>query len=190
MAAYCNTMLQGDRCTDSQCPYRHDLVRCEPCGRSLPASALKQHQKGKDHLRNVTSSHRSANSGTPRQPPCPPSQPSSSSRPQFTPRADASPIPRDDAFADATNVDPRVSVSGEDVFDFVAEGTGTMAHPIFPPISHTILIENTSSSSNLSVQSMKLVPSPNPWCESSGDRIQSLMFRLVALLHLYLARRC
>jgi hypothetical protein len=180
----------GGECTDSRCPYRHDILRCEPCGRSLPAPLLKRHQKGKDHLRNVASNP-PTNPGTPR--PHPPAQPSSSNHPQFTLRADApeSPISRDDSGTFTTNANPRLSVSGgEGVHDFVTEGTGTIANPTFPPINQTILVENTSSSSNLSVQSMKLVPSPSPWCESFGDRIQFLTLLLVAFLRAYLARRC
>jgi len=191
MTVYCNTTLQGEKCTNSRCPYRHDILRCEPCGRSLPVALLKRHQKGKDHLRNVTS-NRPTNPGTPRQPPHHPSQPSSSNHPQSTPRADASesPISRDDSDTFTTNANPRVSVSGgEGVLDFVTEGTGTVANPTFPPINQ-ILVENTSSSSNLSVQPMKLVPSPSPWCESFGDRIQFLTLLLAAFLRVYLARRC
>lgn len=191
MAAYCNTTLQGEECMDSRCPYRHDILRCEPCGRSLPAPLLKRHQKGKDHLRNVASD-RPTNPGTPRQPPHPPPQPSSSNHPQYTPRADASelPISRDESDAFTTDANPRVSVSGgEGVLDFISEGTGTVANPTFPPINQIILVENTSSSSNLSVQSMKLVPSPSPWCESFGDRIRFLTSLLAASLRTYLERR-
>lgn len=191
MTAYCSTTLQGEICTNSRCPHRHDIVRCEPCGRSLPSALLKKHQKGKDHLRNVASNP--TNPGTPRQPSHPPSQSSSSSNhPQSTPRADASETPLflDDSDTFTTNANPRVSVSGEGVLNFVTEGTGTVANPTFPPINQTILVENTSSSSNLSVQSMKLVPSPSPWCESFGSRIQFLTFIFAALLRVYLARRC
>jgi hypothetical protein len=61
------------------------------------------------------------------------------------------------------NVDPRVTVSDEDGLDFVAEGTGTAANPKFPSFSRTIVIKKTDLVSNLTVQSMKLTPSPNPW---------------------------
>ena len=81
------------------------------------------------------------------------------------------------------------TVSHEDGLDFVAEGTGSAANHSFPPISHTISIENTSSLSSLSVKSMKLEPSPSPWCEWSGDCMQFLMFLLTAFLLLCLERQ-
>ena len=65
------------------------------------------------------------------------------------------------------DADPRVTVSDEGGLDFVAEGVG--AEPtLFPSISHTILVEKTNVPSGLAVQSMKLIPSPNPWCDWSG----------------------
>ena len=153
----------GDKCTDSRCPYRHDTLRCEPCARSLPASSLQQHQKGKEHLRNVASEATrmawvATKPGTPQRPP--PPQPSNR---QFTPRENTSPL-----FGVHTSIadaDPRVSVSGGGVLDFVAEGTGTEEDPSFPVISHTILIEKTKVLSSLSVKSVTLTPSPSPWCE-------------------------
>jgi hypothetical protein len=54
-------------------------------------------------------------------------------------------------------------VSDEGGVDFVAEGIGTADNISFPAIKHTIRIEKTNVMSSLSVQSMKLIPSPNPW---------------------------
>jgi hypothetical protein len=56
-------------------------------------------------------------------------------------------------------------VSDKGGLNFVAEGTGTTDGPSFPSISLTILVEKTNVQSSLTVQSMKLTPSPNPWCE-------------------------
>jgi len=183
MAAYCTTALQGDECTDSRCPYRHDVLRCEPCGRSLPASSLQQHQKGKEHLRNVAS-NRPTKPGTPQRPP--PPQPSNR---QFTPREnDTSPL--SEVNTSITDVDPRVTVSGGGVLDFVAEGTGTEENPSFPAINHTILLEKTKVLSSLSVQSMALTPSPSPWCEWFSSLYSKISrFLTAASSRPYLARR-
>jgi hypothetical protein len=170
MAAYCNTTLQGDKCTDSRCPYRHDILGCEPCGCSLPAPLLKQHQKGKEHLRNVASS-RHTKSGTPQQPPSAQSQPSSSGR-LFTPPADTPPISGDNT-SSPTNADPRATVSDEGGLDFVAEGTGAAENILFPTISHVISVEKTEASSSLSVRSITLTPSPSSWCECFDHFIQN-----------------
>jgi hypothetical protein len=170
MAAYCITTLQGDKCTDSRCPYRHDILDCEPCRCSLPAPLLKQHQKGKGHLRNVAS-NRHTKPGTPQQPSPAPSQ-SSSSRSLFTPPADTPPISGDET-PPPTNADPRATVSDEGGLDFVAEGTGTAENISFPTISHVISVEKTEVSSSLYVRSIILTPSPSPWCECFDHLIQN-----------------
>ena len=95
------------------------------------------------------------NPGTHQQPP--PSQSSSS-----TPSGGNTPI---------TNADPRVTVSGERILDFVAEGTGTAEDPSFPAVSHTITIEKTNVLSGLSLQDITLTPSPSPWCEWSSHTV-------------------
>ena len=160
MAAYCATTLQGDKCTDSRCPYRHDILRCEPCGRSVPASSFQQHQKGKEHLRNVASNRPTKPGTPPSQRPPPGAQPSNR---QLTPRENTP--PPSEVKTLITDADPRVTLSGGGVLDFVAEGTGTEGDSSFPDIRHTVLIEKTKLSSSLSVQSIALVPSPSPWCE-------------------------
>jgi len=165
---YCATTLQGEICIDSRCQYRHDIVRCDPCSRSFPASLLNQHQSGRLHLENVAS----GSSPNPR-----PFQHSSLSRP-----SPPNPSPRLTSLESWDNLkllipdeEPqRVTVSHEDGLDFVVEGNGTVANPVFPPVSHTILVENTSTLSRLSMQSMKLAPSQGPWCESSSDCIRFL----------------
>jgi hypothetical protein len=153
MVAYCATKLQGAKCVDSRCQYSHDIVHCKPCGRSFPASLLPLHQNNEQHLRSVASNGHPKTS-TPRslsQSPLP-APSSSTSRPSGgnTPTIDEG---------------PRVTVSDEGGLVFVAEGMETADGPSFSSISHTILIEKTNVLSSLAVQSMKLTPSPNPWCE-------------------------
>ena len=187
MAAYCATTLQGDKCTDSRCPYRHDILRCEPCGRSLPAPSLQHHQKGKEHLRNVAS-NRPTKPGTPPSQRRPPQGAQPSNR-QFTPRENTPPPPSEVKTLIA-DVDPRVTVSGGGVLDFVAEGTGTEGNASFPDIRHTVLIEKTKLSSSLSVQSIALVPSPSPWCEWLSSLYSKISHFLIAVSSRpYLERR-
>lgn len=166
---YCATTLQGEICLDSRCQYRHDIVRCDPCGRSFPASLLNQHQSGRLHLENIAS----VSSPNPR-----PFQHSCLSQP-----SPPNPSPRLTSLESQDNLKPlipdeepqeRVTVSHEGGLDFVVEGKGTVANLVFPPVSHTILVENNSPLSRLSMQSMKLAPSQSPWCESSSDCIQFL----------------
>jgi hypothetical protein len=76
-------------------------------------------------------------------------------------------------------------VSHENGLDFVAEGTEDATDLSFPSISRTISIENTSSSSDVSVKSMKLTPSLSPWCEWSGDRIRFLIFAFWQLFRIF-----
>ena len=156
---YCSTTLQGEACSDSRCQYRHDVVRCEPCGRSFPTPLLNQHQSSNSHLLNVASNGSTDLSTSLRPSPSQPATPN----PQFTrPQPSAPPATaRGSSSISATNL--LVSVSHEDGLDFVAAGTGTVADPTFPSINHTISIETTSMLCNISVQSMKLIPSPSPW---------------------------
>jgi hypothetical protein len=168
---YCATTLRGDTCVDSRCQYRHDTVRCKPCGLSLPASLLDKHRTGKLHLRNVALDG-STDPSTPQQP-----RPSLPATPTpVLPLRSISPLSRGSSITPA--VDLPVTVSHEGGLDFVAQGTGTVADHSFPSINHTISIGNTSLSSNLSVQSMKLAPSPSlsPWCEWFDICIQLLIF--------------
>ncbi len=156
MVAYCATTLQGATCVNSRCPYNHDVFRCEPCGRSFPASLLVQHQSAQQHLRNVA-----ANVSTvPSTPRSPLSQ---------SPFSDLLSAPIANTYRpserNTPDVDPRVTVSDEVGLDFIVDGTGS-PYPSFRSISHTIVIEKSDVMSSLTVQSMKLTPSPNPWCGS------------------------
>ena len=181
---FCATTLQGDPCVNSRCQYRHDVVRCEPCGRSYPASLLSQHQSGKLHQENV------ASEGSTDQYATPPSRPSrpTTPNPEPTPPSRRSPLVSGGS-PSRPAADLPITMSHEDGLDFVAEGTGSAADRSFPSISHTISIENTSSLSDLSVKAMKLEPSPSPWCEWFGERVQFLTFLLAAFLLPCLERR-
>ena len=179
---YCAATLQGEICIDSRCQYRHDIVRCEPCGRSFPASLLHQHQSGRHHLENVTSD----SFPNPRSFQHPYLSQLSSPNPR--PQARIPEITSQESgdnlkplVPDHPDEDPqeRVTVSHKDGLDFVIEGNEAEENPVFPPLSHIIMVENTSSLSNLSMQSMKLrrlVPSQSPWYEWFGDYIQFLTF--------------
>jgi hypothetical protein len=160
MVAYCATTLQGGTCVNSRCSYNHDVFHCEPCGRSFPASLLVQHQSARLHLRNV-SANGSPVPSTPRSPPL-----SQSPFSDLLSAPLASGYRPSERNTPATDVDPRVAVSDEGGLDFVVEGTGSADNPSFRSISHSIVIEKTDVVSSLIVPSMKLRPSPNPWCES------------------------
>lgn len=161
MPAYCATELQGAKCTDDRCQYRHDIIRCEPCGRSFPASLLNQHESGKLHFWTVHYSNGpSTNSGTPAQHSPSGSSPSS---PQTTPsQTILSPSLGDPS---TTVPDPRVIVSAERGLDFMVEGMETAGSPSFPVTSGIITIEKTTVVSSLSVESMTVESSPARWCE-------------------------
>ncbi|KAH9988788.1 hypothetical protein BJV74DRAFT_459911 [Russula compacta] len=157
-AAYCTATLQGDTCTDHRCPYRHDVLRCEPCGRSFPSSLLSQHESGSSHLRNIAANG-ATNPKTSQQPL--PSQRAAPS-PQPTQLKSASPQSGNDSPILVIAPLGRIMVSHEDGLDFDVLGTGTPADPSFLSISHTILIEGVNMLSSLTVQSMTLSPSPSP----------------------------
>jgi hypothetical protein len=89
----------------------------------------------------------------------------------------------------ALDVGPRVTTSHEGGLDFVAKGVRITGAPSFPSISHTIRLETTKVQSSLTVRSMDLIPSPNPWCEWFGYPIQILIFLLAALLRVYSEKR-
>ena len=180
---YCASTLQGETCANSRCQYRHDVVHCEPCGRSFPASLLDQHKSGRLH-RGKVASNGSTNLDT--------SQHARSSQsvplnPESIPPHRSSSLSGEGGSIPAAGL--LITVSHEDGLDFVAEGTGSATDHSFPSIGHTISIENTSSKSNLFVKSMKLAASPNQWCEWSGDRIQFLMFLPTAFVLLCLESR-
>ena len=179
---YCATTLQGDPCANSRCQYLHDVVHCEPCGRSYPASLFSQHQNGKLHQEKAASKDPTHQNTT--QTSCP-SQPTTPN-PEPTPLSRSSPLVSGGS-PSTPAADLPITMSHEDGLDFVAEGTRSAADRSFPSIN--ISIENTSSLHNISVKSMKLEPSPSPWCEWSGDRIQFLTFLLTAFLPLYLESR-
>jgi len=166
--AYCSTTLMGCKCTDSRCQYRHDVSRCEPCGRSFPAPLLKQHQSGKQHLSNVAANGPSTNPGTPQYSP----SPSASLSPQPAPPQTTSPPSLGNTFAIVQAEDPRVIVSGQSGLDFIAEEIATAAYrdPSFPVVRHNISIKKGTMTSSLSVQSMTLAPSPSRSCECSPDQ--------------------
>ena len=168
MPAYCITTLQGNKCTDIRCLYRHDILRCEPCGRSFPAPLLHQHESGSFHLRIIA--NRAINGPT--NPvastsqhlrPSPP-QPASPS-PQPAPPKSVSPQSGRDSSILVPDPLGRVIVSRENGLDFEVVGVGTAADPSFDPRCDIILIEKTGVMSSLSMQSMTLTPSPSPWCE-------------------------
>jgi hypothetical protein len=179
--AYCATTLQGDTCVDIRCQYRHDTVRCEPCGRSFPASMFDQHRNGRSHLQNVASNGQTDQDTS--QHPCP-SQPGSPTL-QPPPLKNISSLSTRTSSPSILAVDLPVTVSHEDGLDFVAEGTEDAADLSFPSISRTISIENTSLSSDVSVKSMKLTPSLSPWCEWSGDSIHFLIFVFWQLFRIF-----
>jgi hypothetical protein len=173
VGSICSTALRGGTCTDSSCSMRHDLIRCEPCNRSILSTSLQEHRSGKQHLRNVASSGAR---------PSPPSQTASTSL--STPPANTSPpvggIPIHDT-------DPRVNVSGEGGLDFTVEGSGTSATPLFSSTNHKISIEKTNVSSNLSLQSITLRPSLGSWCELFGQAIHNSHKLSIVSLRLWLA---
>ena len=176
MPPYCATELQGYKCTDNQCQYRHDILRCELCGRSFPAPLLNQHENGKLHLSNVylsglLSDHTTDidSWGTAQSPP---SQ-STSRSPQLPV---TSPPPEGDTFITVTVADPRVIVSGEEGLNFIVEGKGTATCPNFPVVNCNITIEKTEVVSSLFVESITLAYSPGQhgWCECFSASIKEL----------------
>ena len=181
MVAYCATTLQGATCANSRCAYNHDVFYCSPCGRSFPASLRVQHQNAPSHLRNVAA----IGSPVPSTPRSPLSQSPFSDLPSapianaYRPSGRNTPAP----------VDPRVSVSDEGGLDFVVDGTGSADNPSFRSINHFIVIEKTDVKTGLAVQSMKLTPSPNPWCESVKSLHPSSHFLSAALLRVYSENR-
>ena len=165
--AYCAATLQGEVCIDNRCQYRHDIVRCEPCGRSFPASLLHQHQSGRHHLEIVTSKS-FPNPCSFQHPYLSQPSPPNSRIPEITSQEswdNLKPLIPDHPYEDPQEP---VTVSHKGGLDFVIEGNEAEANTVFPPLSHIIMVENTSSLSNLSMQSMKLrrlVPSQSPWYE-------------------------
>ena len=160
---YCATTLQGETCTDSRCQYLHDVVRCEPCGRSYPSSLFNQHLSGRLHLDKVASNG-PTDSITPQQhlpsqytPPIPQHTPLQTTPPPSQVLSEPS-IPTADLLG-------RVIVSHIDGLDLIVEGTGTTTHPCFPVVNHNISIEKTAEMSSLSVESMTLASSTGKWCE-------------------------
>ncbi|KAI9452272.1 hypothetical protein F5148DRAFT_514946 [Russula earlei] len=148
---YCLTVLQGGICTDNACSRRHDVLRCDPCKCSFPPSSFRQHQSGKQHRLNVALNG-SPNPGTsPQSPPCQ----STPSNPQS---ATPSNLPPSEGNTSTLDMDPRVTVSGQDGLDFIVEGSGTGEHPSFSSTSQTIVIEKTDVSSSVSVLSLALSP--------------------------------
>lgn len=159
--AYCATTLQGETCTDSRCQYLHDVVRCEPCGRSYPASLFNQHLSGKLHLDNVASNG-STDSITSQHPLL-----SQHTPPHLQPTPLQTTLPPSQAISGPSTsaADPlgRVIVSHENGLDFIVEGTGAATCPCFPVVNHNVSIEKKAELSSLSVESMSLVSSTGQW---------------------------
>ena len=186
MPPYCSTELQGIKCTETWCQYRHDIIRCELCQRSFPASLINQHENGKLHLGNVylnslllpTDSRVPADAdgwdtapvGPLVSPQTPAPQPASLRTQSSTPQLTSTGSPRS-SFATVTA--PRITVSGENGLDFVVEGTGTTTCPCFPVVRDNISIEKTTVVSSLSVESMTLESSPSQWCEWFGSSVKT-----------------
>jgi hypothetical protein len=173
MPAYCATELQGDKCTDILCQYRHDVLRCELCRRSFPAALLNQHESGKLHLSNVYLSDLPDEWDPVAIDPWTslPSSPSQSA--PFGPEHQiASPPSEGNTFT--TVADPRVIVSGEDGLDFIVEGKRIATYLDFPVVSCNISIEKTDVMSSLSVEYMSLAhtPSQGQWCECFSTSIK------------------
>ena len=164
MVAYCSTTLLGATCADSRCPYSHDVFQCKPCGRSFPTSLFTQHESSQQHLRNAAASVASNGHSIPSTPLSPPPKSASPFSDLLSARS-SSPSRPSRTNTPASDGGPRVTVSDEGGIDFVAEGIGTADNISFPAIKHTIRIEKTNVTSSLNVLSMKLTPSPNPWCE-------------------------
>ena len=180
--AYCATTLQGETCTDSRCQYLHDVVRCEPCGRSYPSSLFNQHVSGRLHLDKVASNGPTDSTTSqlplpsPRAPPIPQPtlpkttpphappilQPTPPTPPQTTPppsQAISGPsVPTADLLG-------RVIVSHEGGLDLIVEGTGPTTCPYFPIVNHNVSIKKTAEVSSISVESMTLASSTGQWCE-------------------------
>ena len=161
--AYCATTLQGETCADIRCQYLHDVVRCEPCGRSYPASLFNQHLTGRLHLDNVASNG-STDSSTSQHP-----IPSQHTPPDSQPAPLQTTSPPSQAISEpsTSTADPlgRVIVAHEGGLDFIVEGTGTATCPCFPAVDHNVSIEKTAKISSLSVESMTLVSPTWQWCE-------------------------
>ncbi|KAI0279166.1 hypothetical protein BC826DRAFT_604155 [Russula brevipes] len=203
--AYCATTLLGDTCVDSRCPHSHDILRCEPCGRSFPASVFDQHRSGSSHLEKVASNTptdprqsypslptRTNPQPTPPQPTFPPSREKPPIANPRTPQPPPSqPIPANPQPTSSQDTsppssgrlltDPRVTVTHEDGLDLVVEGIGAATGHAFPPANHIIVIEKTNVESSLTVKSMALVPSPSPWCEWFGNSIEGSHVLVAAL---------
>lgn len=147
---YCTTAQSGRSCTDSTCSMRHDVIRCEPCNLSVRSGSLQQHESGRQHLRNVASSGSQ---------PSAPSQTASTIQPALS--ANISP-PAGGSTSTRDHTDPRVNVSGEGGLDFFVEGSGASTNPFFPPTTHKVRIDMSSS---LSLQAVTLTPYYGSWCE-------------------------
>lgn len=176
MPLYCAPELQGDKCTDSRCRYRHDILRCELCRRSFPAALLNQHENGKLHLSNVHLSGLLSPVDQWTSLPSPSFQSASlSPQPQII-----SPPSEGNTSITKTGADPRVIVSGEGGVDLIVEGKGTAAYPDFPVVTCKITIEKTEVVSSLFVESMTLAYSLDErrWCESFSASVHELGFSL------------
>jgi hypothetical protein len=140
-------------------------MRCDACDCSFPVSSFRQHQSGKQHLRNISPNGHPV--------PRPPRQPSpslshSASSNIQSPPPQATPPPSL-GHPPVRAADPPVTVSHEGGLDFFVEGTGPATHPAFPSINHTLSIEITGVRSALSVVSVSLSPPSGSWYDIFGD---------------------
>jgi|SRR5579863_5358314 len=140
-------------------------MRCEACDCSFSSTSFQQHQRGRQHLRNVALNGHPA-PGAPLQPSPSPSHLAWSNPQPGPPQATSPPSVGNPPIPGA---DPRVTVSHEDGLDFITEGTGSAAHPAFSSINHTVSIKTTDVKSFLSVESVTLSPPSGSWYECFGD---------------------
>ena len=141
------------------------MVACKPCGCDVPAHLLKQHNKGRKHLRNVTANE-SLDPSTLDKPPL-------SSSPVSQPVSLQTPSPAIIVPTPITS-DSRVEVSHEGGLDFEVEGSGVARQISFPPVDLVILIKKTEVVSSLSISALKLFLSPGTpksWCGLFGGSI-------------------
>jgi hypothetical protein len=158
-------------------------MRCEACDCSFSPSSFQQHQRGKQHLRNVASNGHPSPGAS--QQLSTSSYHSGRSNPQFVPSQATS--PPSVGVPPIRTTDPRVTVSHQDGLDFVVEGTRSATPPVFSSINHTVSIEKTGVTSSLSVESVTISPSSGSWYECLGAFLASPHDSTTALLRRSLA---
>ena len=178
----CPTAVGGGTCTDTECPNRHDISRCEPCNRTFLTLSLQGHQRGQRHLRNVARNG-PPNLGGPQQPT---SQPGLLNA-QLESVPLPSTLPPSGGDVQTHAADPRVVVSDEGGLDFIVEGTMNAGNPSFSSADIMVSITKTEVMSYLSVQNVAVAPLPNSACELFYDiPFNALTLLLAAFLLLLL----